>query len=341
MKRFLLIAILCLLTGCNTDSFTIKTDTSVYDKKIEQLGIQMDQKLEAKAKEIVTAQDTKQVKIDENLQNAAGLAYGIYYLNGKILLPNRTDSLIRFKAIELVTRLPALTPQQLIQENDDLKKDLDETLTTIAALDAKYNTSLEQAKKDKAAIDEAQITIDQKKKDLEAIKIAKQKALTELQTQRHLNDQQKINQANQNAANAEDRKALIALLIKIFVGASIASAVGAYAIRSIILVGVAAGFLGLSIFVAFVEPWIVITAGCVIGGLAILGIAVKFYETHKAKLASDDFGERVAGAVQEYKTKVGDSHFASTLAPHLSAWTNDAKGFEGQLEGKLKKLNLI
>jgi hypothetical protein len=340
IKKVFVVLMFCILTSCNTDNFTIKPDTSKFDAKIEQLRVDTDKRIDEKVKEISQVTADKDKKIADNLQLASGLAYSIYVLNNTKLQPTRVDTLIGFNAAELVTRLPGLTPAQLIQTTADIKKELDEKATTIADLNTKYGASLEQAKKDKAAIEEAQKVIEQKKKDVEQIEKDRNSKLTDLQNKRHENDQLKINEANQAAKDAEDKKELIALLIKIFVGIGVVAAVASYALRNIVLAAASAGAFGLAIFIAFLETWMVITAGSVVVVIAIAGISLQLWNKHKEHLKESDANERLVGAIQDYKVSSPDI-FQSTLATHLTAWTEDSKEFKSLVEDKLKKLNLI
>lgn len=331
-----------LLSGCVIDKFEIKTkkDWEAEKAKLEQ---QYNEKVDQKTKELESKVKDKDEKESANLQKASGLAYGIMMLSEVKPEDQRTrpDRLINFKSKELVTRLPDLPAEDILKINDELKKELDEKNTTLIDLQKKYNDALAQAEKDKQMIAAIQKEIDIKKDELLQIEMARKDAKLALEAEQRKAAEILASKKAQEAADAAKKEEIIKYLIRIFVGIGVLAAVGAYGARSVILAAASAGAFALSVFVAFLEPWMVITGGCIIIAAIIAGIAFKWHQSHKAHLEEKDLSERLVGGIEEYKTKIDSSKFKETLGASIDEWIKDAPELKDKIKNKLKNLNLV
>lgn len=330
------------LSGCNLTDYVFmpKKDWDAEKAKLEKM---YGDKAAAAIKEIELERKNKEDAESVNLHKAAGLSYGIYTLSElkPVEQRSRPDTLINLKSKELVTRLPGLTTEELMAVNDELKKELDEKNTTIADLQKKYNDAMAQAEKDKANIAAIQQQIDSKKAELAQIEKDKSQAEQDLADARHKADEKDKLLLAEKASNKAAEEALKAMLIKIFIGISIGCAVAAYALRSFILAAAAAAALGISLFIVYLEPWMVFTGGGIIAVAILGGIGYKWYQTHKAHLSEKSLADSLVGSIQDFKNKIGVDKFKQDFAPHIQEWIKSVPGAEDKIQAKLKELNLV
>ena len=343
MRFFVLLILSVLLSGCtmldNYVTFRPKKDWDLEKQRIER---EYNERTSKTLKELEDKQKEKDTKELNNLQKASGLAYGILQLSEIKPVDNRTrpDNLINFKSKELVTRLPNLPTEEILKINEELKKELDEKNSTLTDLQKKYQIALDQAEKDKALILSIQKDIDSKKQELTDIQNLKKSAELELEVVRRKAAELEASEKQKKAEEESKKAELIKYLIKIFVGIGVVTAILAYATRSIILATGSAGAFGLSIFIAVLEPWMIIVFGTILVITILAGIGYRWYETYKQKLDESDVAERLVGSIQQFREKMGDEKFNNELAPHIRDWTKDVPQFKEKVEHKLKNLNL-
>ena len=341
--KFLFFLPILLFSGCNLipDNFSFISKRQWESEKASLIK-QHDEKaakavadIEAKIKEKESAQTA-------NLQKASGLAYGIYQISE--LKPqeqrSRPETLVNLKSKELVSRLPVLTTEDLLKVNEELKKELDDKNTTLNELQKKYDAALAQAKADKEAIEKIQKEITDKKAELDNINKQKAAALVALADARAEKDSIEKAKLEERIKHEQERAELIKYLIKIFVGIGVGAAIGAYATRSLILAAASAGAFAMSVFVATLPMWAIITAAVVLGLCILAGVLYKLYLTHKNELVERELSDRLVGSIEETKTKLGSDRFKAELAPVIDDWIKDMPELKGKIKQKLKNLNL-
>lgn len=342
--RWFILSFCLLFTGCanmldNYPVFKPKKDWENEKLKIQQ---EYAAKTDATIKDIELKQRDKDLNMQANLQKASGLAYGILQLSE--IKPNqertRPDNLINFKSKELVTRLPDLPGEEILKINDELRKELDEKNTTLQQLQKNYSQALEQSQKDKLALKQINEEIELKKQELQSIEKQKTSAELQLADQRQKADAAEKAKLAELAKNEESKKELIKYLIKIFVGVGVLCAVGAYAMRSLMLAGAAALAFGLSVSIAFIETWMIILAGCLILITIVAGIGYKLYQTHKNEINEKELSDRLVGSIQNFKEKIGSDEFKTKLGVHIEDWIKDKPELRSTIDKKLKDLNL-
>jgi hypothetical protein len=342
--RFIVLIVLCfLLSGCQLFNKYV-TFGPKKDWDAEKINIQKeyDTKYQKEIRDILDKQKEKEQKEMANLQKASGLAFGIYQLSElkTVDLRSRPDSLINFKSKELVSRLPSLPNEEILKINNELKKELDEKITSLNDLQKKYNEALAQAEKDKQIIIGIQNEIKLKQNELKNIEKAKVNAELELETARRKTAEIEASEQARKAEDEAKKAELIKYLIRIFVGLGVGASIAAYATRSLILGGAAAGAFTLSIFIAFLEPWMIILAGSVLLIAVLTGIGVKWRRTYMDKIEEKELSDRLVGSIEEFKSKNGEDKFKNELAPHIQEWIQDMPELKGKIKSKLKELNL-
>lgn len=341
LYRIFALLVVLFLSGCNFDNYIVmpkkdwEAEKAAIEKKYGEKADKVIQEIEKKRAEKEAAEAV-------NLQKASGLAYGILQLSEIKPEQERTrpDTLINFKSKELVSRLPNLPVEEILKINEELKKELDEKNTSLIELQKKYNEALKQAELDKkaiAAIQQEIITkkgeLDQIQKELQAARLAKeveQRKAAEIQADKERREKEA----------AEKREEVIKYLIKIFIGIGVLAAIGAYALRSIWLAAASAGAFGLSVFIAFVEPWVIIASGITIIVCVLAGIFVKLYKTNKEKEVEKELSDRLVGSIEESKKRLGPEKFKTEMAPIIDDWIKDMPQLKGKIDDKLKELNL-
>lgn len=341
--RYLLLPLCLFLTSCTTfDSILQKKPKVDWEAEKAKLEQKYKTQADAKVKEIEAAQKAKEEKEKANLTEASGLAYGILQLSD--LKPqdqrSRPDSLINFKSKELVTRLPDLTTAQIMKINDELKKELDEKNTTIAQLQQKYSEAMAQANKDKEAIEAIKKDIENRKGELAAIEGQKREAQFALEEARRKQAELEARESALREQQAKERQELVKLLIKIFVGVGVGCALGAYAFKSLWLAAGAAGAFGLSVFIAFLEPWMVITAGTVIVVSIAVGLILKLNKAQSNAQKEKELADRLVGGLFEMQGSMTKEEYQQKFEPIIKDWIKDMPELEDDIQRKLKELNL-
>lgn len=341
LYRVAYVFIAFLLAGCNFDNYVImpkkdwEAEKAAIEKKYGEKANQVIAEIEKKRAE-------KEAAEKDNLQKAAGLAYGILQLSEVKPEPERTrpDTLINYKSKELVSRLPNLPVEEILKINEELKKELDEKTTSLLELQKKYNEALKQAEVDKKAIAAIQEEILNKRGELNKIQKDLEAARLEKEREQRKAAELEADKQRKEKEDAQKREEIIKYLIKIFIGIGVLAAVGAYALRSVWMAAASAGAFGLSVFIAFVEPWIIIAAGVAIIVCVLAGIGVKLYHTNKEKMVEQELSNRLVGSIEEAKNRLGVDRFKKEMAPIIDEWIKDMPQLKGKIEDKLKELNL-
>lgn len=341
--KFLFFLPILLFSGCNLipDNFSFISKRQWESEKASLIK-QHDEKAAKIVLDIETKVKEKETAQLASLQKASGLAYGINQISELKPLEQRTrpETLISYKSKQLLERLPALTAEELKKVNEELKKELDEKSTSLNDLQKKYDAALIQAKLDKEAIERIQKDINDKKTELDNINKEKAAALIALADARAEKDSIEKAKLEERLKHEQERAELIKYLIKIFVGIGVGAAIGAYATRSLILAAASAGAFAMSVFVATLPMWTIITAAIILGLCILAGVLYKLYLTHKNELVERELSDRLVGSIEETKNKLGVNKFKAELAPVIDDWIKDMPELKGKIKQKLKNLNL-
>lgn len=342
IKLILLFVLSLFLTGCDFDKFIVMNKKDWEAEKaaiVKQFGDKYDKQIA----DIEKKRLEKEVLEAANGQAQAGDAYGIYMLSNIKPQAERTrpDTLINLKSRDLVARLPALTTENLLKTNDELKKELDETLTKLSDLQVKYDHQLEVAKADKDAITAKQKEIDDGTAAAAKIKADKDHALLDLADAKSKQDDADKAKLTEQASNKAERERLIKYLIMIFVAAGALTGIAAYGLKSLTLAAVAAGAFGIAIAIPFIETWMVLSVGALLVTIAVGAFGYKWWQTHKNGLTEKALSDRLVGSIEDLKTKMGVDKFNAEIVPHIQDWMKDMPQLEAKIQAKRKELNLV
>lgn len=342
MKWYVLLP-LVFLTGCNyLDNYRV-----MFRKDWEQEK----QKIESKHKsdtaallqDINNQQKIKEQKEQTNLQKASGLAFGINQISE--IKPadqrSRPETLINLKSRDLVTLLPALSPEDVLKVNEELRKELDEKLTSLKDLQKKYDDSIDENIKSKNEIAILATDISKKQDQIKTLEADKQSALLQLADKIKISDEEANRKLKAELEQKEQRDELIKYLIKIFVGIGVLASIGAYAVRSITLTTAALAAFTFSAVIAFLKPWMMITGGVIVLVSIVAGIIIHLYTVNKNRLEEKQIADNLVGSIEEFKSKIGNEKFKQDLAPYIKDWMKDIPKADDKIKGKLKDLNLL
>lgn len=335
MIRF--ISILCL-SLCLSSCSTISTwrDTALlkagYTQKVkaetilEQTKKEYEQKLAAKDADISLKTNEFIKGFKDNEQFAADRLYGADFAYSLNLKPDRTHSVMDNKINEARVVLPPPSVAAMAKENEDVKKQLNETLTSLQDLQKAHDEALVEAKltSDKAKAAETELA----KAKQDKIDLAQQKT-------KALDDAQiKLDQANNKViagehARGDDAKAIQASKEKLSWGAGILAALCiAGALWSPVMkdkFAIGAGVFGVAaVGIWYLTPIVVLS---IVGGLGIvLVVWIVSQHSRDNKAAVSTYS-----ALQEIKTKSKDL-WDKDIAPTLESWqTKYVKGADGKI----------
>ncbi len=318
-----------VLTGCSSYSF-LKNDE--FNKKIDGVKQDLSAQIEAKNAQIIQQQVELLTAKEDMSKEAAGHIYGALTANYMKISPDRIDSVERVRMEAAFAKLPTPDAKTLIQERQELVKELDEKNTTLAQLEQTYKEKINEAAKQKEVIAKQEEAIKTTEKEKIAIKDQASKSIEELRVKQDEANKQIISNQQEDIKAKEAKEKLIRILIYVFTGVGVAVGIIAYLLKSVELAGFSAISIGLAILVAFMQPWQIVSAVLVMFGLMWLGYHRKYNREKQTKLA-------VIGAVQERKVEDPEG-YNNGLKKNLEDWfKNDPKG-EKNVEQSLKELNL-
>jgi hypothetical protein len=295
--------ILTMLTNCSsvssyyrkgyekTEIITLKIDTikKDYQAKIDQNQVNIEKKYE----EVIAKQN-------RNSQDANLFVYGIINLSGMKTPKTRLDTLIEFKARSAFSLLVTPTPDQLIKENDEIRKELDETKISLYDLQLKYSQIEQENNKKREEIDLAKSELAKIKEERNQLEKEKSEKIIELQELRNKISQDQSAQAAEREKIAKDNKEMKA---KIAYGAAglgaILIIIGIVVLKSPLMAILGGGFIGFSVFIATAPTWVLWTVPSV---LIIAGGVLVYLKYHKEKILN----EGNIKAIQRFKESAKD-----------------------------------
>ena len=250
-------------------------------------------------------------KQNKNSQEANVNVYGIINLSGIKDNKGRIDNLIEFKSRAAFKLLPPPTPEQLIAENDNIKKELDETRVSLSDLTEKYSKI--EIENSKRASEVAMANKDLEKLKEDKIKIDKEFAAKEhdLQEVRNkLNKEELSNSAKREADLKSDKE----MRAKIAYGAAAFGAIlillGLMILKSPLMAMLGGGSIAFSLFVATAPQWVLWGVPLI---LFVGGGVILFLKYRKEKM----IGDGNIRAIQRFK-EVAKDKYDEILKPILT-----------------------
>lgn len=274
-----------------TEKITLEIDNlkKEYQVKINQNQVNTEKKYE----EVIAKQN-------RNSQDANLFVYGIINLSGMKTPKTRLDSLIEFKARSAFSLLVTPTPEQLIKENDEIRKELDETKVSLSDLQIKYSQIEQENSKKREEVDIAKAELTKIKEERDQLEKEKNEKIIELQELRNKISQDQLSQAAEREKIAKDNKEMKA---KIAYGAAglgaILIIIGIVVLKSPLMAILGGGFIGFSVFIATAPTWVLWTIPSV---LIITGGVIVYLKYHKEKILN----EGNIKAIQRFKESAKD-----------------------------------
>lgn len=300
----------CGWRGCQTISDRIPLELkSSKEKEIAALKVDFNKKIEAKGAEITAIKDAIILAKNAQIQGGADAFYGQDFVFKTIITPTRTDLVTHNLGDEGWAALGRVMPtyEKMMEMNERLSKELDETKTSLADLQKSHDK----------AMNESQKLVDTTKHEVEKLTQALQEKDT---LEKQYKDKLSLLQDQLNEANnkiiaiekekADNKAARQAQIAKLSWGAGVLAALClAGAIWSPVFkrqLGImAASFGAAAVALPFIEPWMVL-AGF---GVVILGVVVWIISEHnKADKATTAFANLI--------------HEKPELVPDADAWTS-------------------
>lgn len=207
--------------------------------------------------------------LNSNQQNAANQLYGANVAYASIVNPSRADLLINYKVNTAQKYLPAPSLDAILQQNEEVKKELNAALVSNAQLQQKYEVLARGASVAQSSLEAAKNDVNNLQREKSQIIKDDTDAINALQNKSSEISGQLLNQSQKIIENLRNNQALKGKLVFIFMGAGIILGALGFYIKSINLgvVGIASIFTGLLIM--YIKPWQVIAAALVLVGCAI------------------------------------------------------------------------
>jgi len=294
-----LLSIGMFLSGC-----TYVAKKAGYENKqavelrIEEVKKQKDVETTKKLHEIETAKDGFLKQVQSNFEKSTENVYGAKLASDLVPNKDRLDILIDYKLQTALSFSPPISTKTMLEQNDLLKKELDETQTSLEQLKQQYNVKREEALAARNAENIANKLIEQKNKELYALEVQKNKELEELQKSLNDANNQIIADSTEKELEKKEESKRRMWLVSLFGFAALAT--GAGAIFSPIFkkeLGFAAAVsIGLSIAAAVVPVWVVTVI--FVGGALIVATPALLKAIKENKIASQTYV-----ALENVKTK--------------------------------------
>jgi hypothetical protein len=351
MYKFILFALfsLFLLSGCNLiDKYAL----SKGYRKADDISKEITSIKEQHAKDVTSQQAALMSKYDSLLaslnqadQSAANALYGADFTYRTISKPSRTDVITNNFVTEgwaaLGNKMPDYETMKVV--NERVKRELDETQTSMAQLMAAHSQVIEQNKVLASNVDKKSEELTTLKNAIKESELKYNQALAVKQGDLNVAlgkinelERQRADDKEQVAATKWKMISVVGVLSLICAAGAIWSPVwkSKFIIASVVLGIVALG-------INFIQPWMLGAAA----GAAILLVAIYVvYEHHKADKALTG----VVGAVQSVKDgskEVYDTYIRTALDEWLTKYDKTGnkvpdKAAQSVIETKLMENNL-
>lgn len=323
-RIFWIVCLLAFLPGCATisgwrDAAALKagyTSKAKAELELSQVKSSFDVKLTTSENNIKLANEKVIQGLMDKLQNGGDLLYGADFANWvSVVKPDRTRIIMDNKINETRVLMPPPTVKAMAAQNENVRKQLDETLTSLDELKMEHQKTIDEMKviSDKEKQSEVDLAnAKQIKRDLEKQKsnaiLAKENALQEISNQ-------VIAQEHERGDNAKARQATLekmSLYAGLFSVLCFAGAIYLPIYKAQI------GILGIIVGMAAVGIWYITPLICGITALVIItGILGWMIYNHNIATKTNT---ALVNAVQDVKEKAPEI-YTTTIKPALTAWT--------------------
>lgn len=237
------------------------------DKKVEEARKRMELEYAKQKEDLQKIYDERAQKVRENLTKVGELNYGIFYVSEEKRKSDINTTISYLRSKEIMNRMDTLTENSI----DRVRKEVDdEKKKSFDELFAKYKASTDLAIHQKQALDAAQALIEQREKEMAALREANKMTIEKLEREkRDEYEKQKRETANKVEAAKELQKVeMLGYIIKALVATGIIFLVLSVILKSFVFGGVSILSLGLA-YVAITVPFWVIAS---VMGLIIVGV---------------------------------------------------------------------
>ncbi len=264
LRLLLAVAVLVVFAGCQTVPERLAIDKSAAEKQIAALKADFEGKLEAQKIALETATKALLTAQEVQMKAAANSFYSLGLVYDTITTPTRTDLIWHNYSLEgwsaLGNRMPDYATMQAA--NERLKKDLDESHTSLADLKATHDAVLaanqqlvDATKKWETAMEGAKKALNDLKADYSAKLTAKQDELVAIQGKLIIAEKAR----SDDAVAIQKLKTKISSICGLIALACVAAAIWLpIAKPKAIITGVIAGLAGAAIWV--IPGWVVLAA---------------------------------------------------------------------------------
>jgi hypothetical protein len=237
------------------------------DKKVEEARKKMELEYAKQKEELQKIYDERAQKVKENMTKIGELNYGIFYVSEEKRKADINTTISYLRSKEIMNRMDTLTENSI----DRVKKEVDEEKRkSFDELFAKYKASTDLAIHQKQALDAAQALIEQREKEMAALREANKVTIENLEREkREEYEKQKRETASKvEAAKQLQKVEMLGYIIKALVATGIIFLILAVLLKSPIFGGVSLLSLGLAYIAATVPFWVIASAM----GLIIIGV---------------------------------------------------------------------
>jgi hypothetical protein len=335
INKILFIFLLFVICGC--ENISLKKhyeEKQKIEQSIVDLKKQYETETEAKIKEVEKSKDLYIAQVMQNFQETANWLYGSFIASNLKETKDRLDTIINLRIKTALSYSPGPTPEAVIEQNKLLQEELNEVKITNQELLSRYSEKEKEAAIARKAEKDLNLEIENKKKELAAVKDQFAKDFAESQTKLNkINDE--LISANAKLADDNRRKeALQRMQIYIFTGLGVLCGILAALLKTrvIELALGAAGFLALAIAVPFITQLMVNIGISII--FIVIGIII-YYKFFTEKALAD----RSIGSIQEIRDH-SEVRYKEKYKPILEDWFKDSPDLHKKIEKRLKELNL-
>lgn len=248
------------------------------DKKIEEARKRMELEYAKQKEELQKTYDDRAQKVKENMTKVGELNYGIFYVSEEKRKADINTTISYLRSKEIMNRMDTLTENSI----DRVKKEVDdEKKKSFDELFAKYKASTDLAIHQKQALDAAQALIEQREKEMVALREANKMTIEKLEREkRDEYEKQKRETASKVEAAKELQKVeMIGYIIKALVATGIIFLILAVLLKSPIFGAVSILSFGLAYIAATVPFWVIASA------MSLIIVGVIFIDPKTGKLS--------------------------------------------------------
>jgi hypothetical protein len=238
------------------------------DKKVEEARKKMELDYAKQKEELQKIYDERAQKVRENMTKVGELNYGIFYVSEEKRKQDINTTISYLRSKEIMNRMDTLTENSI----DKVKREVEEEKKkSFDELFAKYKASTDLAIHQKQALDAAQALIEQREKEMAALREANKVTIEKLEAEKRLEYAKQQNEAENKAKAAKEamRMEMIGYIMKALVGVGVVFLLLAGIMKSLTFMGAAVFSFGLAYLAATVPFWIIASVMGVIVMLVI------------------------------------------------------------------------